>query len=504
MSPAAIALATKAAGGTAQPVQTQQQQQLQQSSQQAPAPTTGPPQIATTIGGKSPSDYQFKWYDNAQGWCLYSPDINYQISKAYLEGKPSVSLSSVNKITITIDFATLVQQGSDNTVRKVKMDYVGPGGNPLLGSNGAATSSQPGTNPWMTPPPAHAHPSASASPALPPKAEPGLWYWDADGSPTPFSDLHSAQLESAYIAQLPTTTLNINGHDYTVDFKTMQQTNNKTKFSRKISREVKGSDGSKLGTGTPTSTSGGKRPPRPSSASMGLNPGGVGALSLPPPMMTTTSPMPMDSHASDPTMACPITPGQTNNLELIPITKNSPEWTDIETKFNKTMAGKGKIESIVKVSNKNLWKKFVLERDQVMEKNNNDQSITYTRLLFHGTRNTTPDLIYNSESGFMMQFCSKGMWGIGTYFAEKSVYSNDYCHTTSNGKKQMFLAVVITGDFYDCKPDNSLKVPPERTTKKTNMAVERYDSVSGITNGSRVYIVYENNKAYPLYLITYH
>jgi hypothetical protein len=77
------------------------------------------------------------------------------------------------------------------------------------------------------------------------------------------------------------------------------------------------------------------------------------------------------------------------------------------------------------------------------------------------------------------------------------------------------LAVVVTGDSYDCKPDGNLKVPPEkyahfflpshpsRTKKKTDMAVERYDSVTGITNGSRVYIVYENNKAYPLYLITY-
>lgn len=67
----------------------------------------------------------------------------------------------------------------------------------------------------------------------------------------------------------------------------------------------------------------------------------------------------------------------------------------------------------------------------------------------------------------------------------------------------MFLAIVITGDSYDCKPNGELKVPPERTKKKTEMAIERYDSVTGITNGSRVYIVYENSKGYPLYLITY-
>ena len=31
----------------------------------------------------------------------------------------------------------------------------------------------------------------------------------------------------------------------------------------------------------------------------------------------------------------------------------------------------------------------------------------------------------------------------------------------------------------------------------------RYDSVSGDTGGSKVYITYDNDKAYPAYLITY-
>jgi hypothetical protein len=50
---------------------------------------------------------------------------------------------------------------------------------------------------------------------------------------------------------------------------------------------------------------------------------------------------------------------------------------------------------------------------------------------------------------------------VGSYFAEKAIYSNDYCHKVGT-LKQMFLAVVITGDSYDCKPNGELKVPPER------------------------------------------
>lgn len=33
--------------------------------------------------------------------------------------------------------------------------------------------------------------------------------------------------------------------------------------------------------------------------------------------------------------------------------------------------------------------------------------------------------------------------------------------------------------------------------------IDRYDSVKGFTNGSDVYMVYSNKKAYPSYLITY-
>jgi hypothetical protein len=32
---------------------------------------------------------------------------------------------------------------------------------------------------------------------------------------------------------------------------------------------------------------------------------------------------------------------------------------------------------------------------------------------------------------------------------------------------------------------------------------ERYDSVSGDTNGSEVFVIYEQGKTYPAYLITY-
>lgn len=46
--------------------------------------------------------------------------------------------------------------------------------------------------------------------------------------------------------------------------------------------------------------------------------------------------------------------------------------------------------------------------------------------------------------------------------------------------------------------DSNLKAPPKRPASQ-----ELYDSVSGHTGGSKVYIVYKNVKTYPRYLIRY-
>lgn len=46
--------------------------------------------------------------------------------------------------------------------------------------------------------------------------------------------------------------------------------------------------------------------------------------------------------------------------------------------------------------------------------------------------------------------------------------------------------------------DNKLKIPP-----KIEGSEERYDSVNGFSASSRIFIVYDNGKSYPEYLIKY-
>jgi len=50
------------------------------------------------------------------------------------------------------------------------------------------------------------------------------------------------------------------------------------------------------------------------------------------------------------------------------------------------------------------------------------------RLLFHGTRETNPEIIYKGEEGFDFRFSKEGMFGKGIYFAEDPAYSHNYAY----------------------------------------------------------------------------
>jgi len=84
------------------------------------------------------------------------------------------------------------------------------------------------------------------------------------------------------------------------------------------------------------------------------------------------------------------------------------------------------------------------------------------------------------------------MWGKASYFAHNASYSHNYSSALPNGHRQMFFARVAVGKNHHTLPNNAIIKPPEG-----------FDSVSGETGNSVVYMVYENGHAYPEYLVTY-
>ena len=186
-----------------------------------------------------------------------------------------------------------------------------------------------------------------------------------------------------------------------------------------------------------------------------------------------------------------------NPFVMKKVLSTSQEFWKVLTRMYETMPNVT-ITKLERIQNQWLWEKYAQHRTRIHKKN---QGKIEEKDLFHGTSNTDPSLIYNGEEGFDMRFCRRGMWGEGNYFAVDANYSHSYAHA-SGGMRQMFLARVLTGESYRCEPNSSLKMPPEKPSAR-NFAGERYDSVTGTTRGSQVFIIYDNLKAYPLYLITY-
>ena len=191
---------------------------------------------------------------------------------------------------------------------------------------------------------------------------------------------------------------------------------------------------------------------------------------------------------------------QTQNLEIFPVHSGSAEWHKVVGNFNSTLPNT--VIKVIRIQNKWLWERYAQHKQRLAYKNDGNVN---ERELFHGTRGNDPRLIYEGEDGFDMRYSSPGMWGLANYFAVNASYSNDYAYTRSDGSREMFMVKVLTGDSYQCSSNSKLRMPPEKQGMGGGgqLARVRYDTVTGTTRGSQVFMTYDNDKAYPAYLIQY-
>ena len=188
---------------------------------------------------------------------------------------------------------------------------------------------------------------------------------------------------------------------------------------------------------------------------------------------------------------------QPENLYIHSVDKATPEWKEVAGLVYKTLPN-ATILKLERIQNEWLWKRYYFAKQRMIEKN----GLLNESKLFHGTSLTPPDKIYQSQQGFDFR-CSgeMNMWGTGTYFAVNASYSDSYSHQLANNEKEIFLADVLTGVTCQCKPDSKLKKPPPKASGANDG--ELYDSVTGHTNGSDIFVIYELDQAYPAYVITY-
>ena len=161
-----------------------------------------------------------------------------------------------------------------------------------------------------------------------------------------------------------------------------------------------------------------------------------------------------------------------------------------------------KIVSIERIQNHDLWRKYSDRAQQIRDEPQNCKE----KLLFHGTSDTDPKEIYKGDSSFDIKFSRQGLWGKGNYFAVNASYSHSYAYSVHDtGMKKLLVAFVLTGLSYHSNQDRSLTMPPYRSEQDdlSGRIKRRYHSVNGVTGGTTVYITYDNNLAYPAYVITY-
>ena len=192
------------------------------------------------------------------------------------------------------------------------------------------------------------------------------------------------------------------------------------------------------------------------------------------------------------------------------IPDDDEEFKRVEKLFHQSISrAKFKIVGLQRIQHRFLWHEYQLAKQRMHRKNKGQAN---ERELFHGTRCTKPEMIYSSEKGFDMRFANKGLWGTGTYFAEKAIYSDGYAYLKSSlSPRQIFLAKVLLGigqsdapqDKNRRIPDLRLSVDGAQRSGGEGDIQYRYDSLNGVTGGSRVHIIFDNGHAYPYYLIDY-
>lgn len=195
---------------------------------------------------------------------------------------------------------------------------------------------------------------------------------------------------------------------------------------------------------------------------------------------------------------------QSRVVENFKVNHASNEWRYWQQKFLVSLP-QAEIHEMIRIQNKWIWQQYVFERKRLYDKN---MGAINEMELFHGCGGLEPLLICNSMEGFDMRHSKGGRWGSANYFASTAQYADRFAHTvTANNLKEVIIAKVVLGDVYDCgtRRDDSLRFPPVKEAHDLDSSLQniRYDSVSGITKNTRVYMTYDNRKAYPAYIIKY-
>ncbi|NXO36010.1 PAR14 polymerase, partial [Locustella ochotensis] len=187
---------------------------------------------------------------------------------------------------------------------------------------------------------------------------------------------------------------------------------------------------------------------------------------------------------------------ENERLKIVELKPDSKDYKDVQERFLQSCQSY-KIEKIERVQNLYLWKNYEIKKCEMDKKNGHTNN---ERLLFHGTSEDSLTLI--NERGFNRSFAGMhaANFGNGTYFAINAKYSaNDlYSKPDANGKKYMYLARVLVGEYSLGKKGS---ITPAQ--KNATNSVDLFDSSTDNMTQPSMFIIFSDIQAYPEYLITF-
>ncbi|XP_027750895.1 protein mono-ADP-ribosyltransferase PARP14 [Empidonax traillii] len=196
-----------------------------------------------------------------------------------------------------------------------------------------------------------------------------------------------------------------------------------------------------------------------------------------------------------------VLPGTWDNMEnerlkIVELRPETREYRDVQERFLQTCQS-FRIEKIERVQNPYFWKAYQIKKREMDNKNGNTNN---ERLLFHGTSKESLTLINNR--GFDRSYAGMhaANFGNGTYFAVNASYSahDTYSKPDTNGKKYMYLARVLVGEYSVGKRGS---ITPE--PKNASNSIDLYDSSTDNVNQPSMFVIFNDIQAYPEYLITF-
>ncbi|GCC27057.1 hypothetical protein chiPu_0005478 [Chiloscyllium punctatum] len=188
----------------------------------------------------------------------------------------------------------------------------------------------------------------------------------------------------------------------------------------------------------------------------------------------------------------------------VPVKPDSSEYQEIARDFQDSLGDIAfcqtfKIDAITRIQNLSLWRLYIAKRNEMNRLRPHQQN---ENILYHGTYSNVCSKI--NADGFNRSYCGLNavVYGEGTYFAQHAKYSaqDTYSKPDATGSKLIYRARVLTGDY--CKGRKDMKEPPLKDPQGNSR--ERYNSVTDKMESPEVFVVFQDNQAYPEYLITFH